>query len=205
MFTKQQAKKHLIELGIAEPSEEQITKMLATLNGEIEKFSTKTQQELEEIERLKALEEEFENEKLKTMTAEERAKKLEQEMQKQVSATKQKELEFARKISRLSVENVLKEKGLTEEDYAGFIDGLVSEDEEASKTRALNLASVLATKLETQAQTMTADFEKWKLENTPNPNGVNGAGGMSQAEEIAQELAQEKLGTQTSEVLKHYI
>lgn len=205
MFTKQQAKKHLIELGIAEPTEEQITKMLATLNGEIEKISTKNQQELEEIERLKALEEEFENEKLKTMTAEERAKKLEQEMQKQVSATKQKELEFARKISRLSVENVLKEKGLTEEDYAGFIDGLVSEDEEASKTRALNLASVLTTKLETQAQTMTADFEKWKLENTPNPNGVNGASGMSQAEELAQELAQEKLGTQTSEVLKHYI
>lgn len=203
MFSKEQAKKHLISLGIAEPTEEQIASFLNTVNQEIKKTEEKTAANKEEIERLKAIEIEYETEKAKNMSAEERAKKLEAAMQKQTATAREKEVEFAKKISRLTVENILKEKGLNEEDYSGFIDGLISEDEEESKSRAMNLANVLSAKLETQKQTMNADFEKWKLENTPNPNGVSG-GGKSKANELAEKLAKEKAVAIDTKILDYY-
>ena len=203
MFSKEQAKKHLISLGIAEPTEEKIASFLNTVNQEIKKTEEKTAANKEEIERLKAIEIEYETEKAKNMSAEERAKKLEAAMQKQTATAREKEVEFAKKISRLTVENILKEKGLNEEDYSGFIDGLISEDEEESKSRAMNLANVLSAKLETQKQTMNADFEKWKLENTPNPNGVSG-GGKSKANELAEKLAKEKAVATDTKILDYY-
>ena len=203
MFSKEHAKKHLISLGIAEPTEEQIASFLNTVNQEIKKTEEKTAANKEEIERLKAIEIEYETEKAKNMSAEERAKKLEAAMQKQTATAREKEVEFAKKISRLTVENILKEKGLNEEDYSGFIDGLISEDEEESKSRAMNLANVLSAKLETQKQTMNADFEKWKLENTPNPNGVSG-GGKSKANELAEKLAKEKAVAIDTKILDYY-
>ena len=203
MFSKEQAKKNLISLGISEPTEEQNASFLKNVSNEIKNVEEKTVTDKEEIERLKAIEAEYEAEKEKTMSAEERAKKLEEAMQKQTASAREKEIEFAKKISRLSVENVLKEKGLSEEDYSGFIDGLVSENEEESKARAMNLANVLSAKLESQKETMNADFEKWKLENTPNPNGVSGAG-KSKANELAEKLAKEKAVATDTKILDYY-
>lgn len=205
-MTREQAKKNLINLGVAEPTDEQITNYLNSVTSEVQKEKSKTEASKEELERLKAIEAEYEAEKEKTMTAEERAQKAEEEKQKAEAAAKSKEIEFAKRISRLSVEKILQGAGLTEEDYSEFVDGIVSEDEEVSKKRASALASTLSGKLTSQKESLEAGFEQWKMENTPNPGGGKGGAGAgaSLAAEKAVAVAKRNSGANT-DILANYI
>lgn len=206
-MTREQAKKNLIEMGVEQPSEEQITKYLNSFSGEVQKAEKKAEANQEELERLKAIEQELEAEREKNLTAEEKAKKAEEAVQKALESAKLKESEFAKKISRLSVEKILTEAGLTADDYAGFVDGIVHEDEELSKTLATNLASTLNAKLNVQKEAMQAEFDKKMLEHTPNPGGTSGSGGdgKSRAEELAVAAATTNKVDSKATVLSHYI
>ena len=158
MITREQAKKNLIELGVEQPTDEQITKYLNSFSGEVQKAEKKAEANKAELERLKAIEEELEAEREKNLTAEEKAKKAEETVQKALEAARLKEVEFAKKVSRLSVEKILAEAGLSEDDYSGFIDGIVLEDEEQSKKLATNLANTLNTKLTSQKEALQTVF-----------------------------------------------
>lgn len=208
MITREQAKKKLIELGIEQPTEEQITKYLNSVVGEVQKAEKKAEEDKAELERLKAIEEELEAEKEKNLTAEEKAKKAEEAVQKAMEAARLKEVEYAKKVSRLSVEKILAEAGLTEDDYTGFIDGIVLEDEEQSKKLATNLANTLNAKLTGQKEAMQAEFDKKLLESTPNPSGgASGGEGQSKAAELAVKLAKANTASTSGgdTIISHYI
>lgn len=206
-MTREQAKKHLIDLGIEQPTDEQVTKYLNSFGGEVQKAQKQAEANKEELERLKAIEEELELEKEKNLSAEEKAKKAEDAVQKALAAAQLKEAEFAKKISRLSVENILKEAGLTEADWSGFIDGFVHEDEEVSKNMATNFVNIHTEKLNRQKEELQANFEKQILERTPNPSGSggNGDGQKSKAEEMAVSLAKKGSATNNNSVISHYL
>lgn len=208
MITREQAKKKLIELGIEQPTEEQITKYLNSVVGEVQKAEKKSEEDKAELVRLKAIEEELEAEREKNLTAEEKAKKAEEAVQNALEAARLKEVEFAKKVSRLSVEKILAEAGLAEEDYSGFIDGIVLEDEDASKKLATNLANTLNAKLTGQKEAMQAEFDKKLLESTPNPNGGSGgSGSQSKAAELAVKLARTNVASTSGgdTIISHYI
>ncbi|WP_312433531.1 hypothetical protein [Lacrimispora sp.] len=206
-MTRDQAKKYLIDLGIEQPTDEQVTKYLNSFGGEVQKAEKKAEANKDELERLKAIEEELELEKEKNLSAEEKAKKAEEAVQKALNSAQLKETEFAKKISRLSVENILKEAGLTEADWSGFIDGFVHEDEEVSKNMATNFINIHTGKLNSQKEELQANFEKQILEHTPNPNGAGGGGEgqKSKAEEMAVSLAKKGSATNNNSVISHYL
>lgn len=208
MITREQAKKKLIELGVEQPTEEQITKYLNSIVGEVQKAEKKAEEDKAELERLKAIEEELEAEKEKNLTAEEKAKKAEETVQKALESARLKEVEFAKRVSRLSVEKIFAEAGLTEDEYSGFIDGIVLEDEEQSKKLATNLVNTFNTKLTGQKEAMQAEFDKKLLENTPNPSGGSGGtGGQSKAAELAVKLAKANTASTSGDnaIISHYI
>lgn len=79
--------------------------------------------------------------------------------------------EFAKKSNRLEVEKIFVGVGLSEEDYKDFIDGIVSEDADASKTLATNLANMLTKQKEAAVQKTKEEL----MDGTQTPGG-NGGG-----------------------------
>lgn len=81
--------------------------------------------------------------------------------------------DFTMKSNRLEVEKILVAAGLTEVDYKDLIDGLVSEDAEASKTLATNLANMLSKQKEAAVQKTKEEM----MDGTQTPGGGEGGAG----------------------------
>lgn len=101
----------------------------------------------------------------------------EEKIQKQLKAAKDAEAEFKKKSNRLDVEKILVTAGLTEEDYKDLIDGLVSEDAEASKTLATNLSSMLAKQKEATIQKTKEELMDGTKGGAGGSGGSGGSGG----------------------------
>ena len=101
--------------------------------------------------------------------------------------------DYDKKSNRLEVEKILVAAGLTEEDYKDVIDGLVSEDADASKTLATNLANMLSKQKESVKQKTKEEL----MDGTIGAGGEGGSGGNGEektedvkfAENIAASLA----------------
>lgn len=97
-----------------------------------------------------------------------------EKIQKALSEAEASKAEFAKKSNRLDVERILVGAGLTEEDYKDLIDGLVSEDAEASKALATNLANMLTKQKEAAVQKTKEEL----MDGTRTPgSGGNGGSG----------------------------
>ena len=81
--------------------------------------------------------------------------------------------DYDKKSNRLEVEKILVAAGLTEEDYKDVIDGLVSEDTDASKTLATNLANMLSKQKESVKQKTKEEL----MDGTNRAGGEDGSGG----------------------------
>lgn len=167
-MTKEQAKKNLISFGIEEPNEEQITNYLNQVNGETQKEKDKAEKLKEKADQYDEAQRLLEEEKQKNMTAEEKLAEAER-------VAKEKASEFAKKTNRLDAEKILLEAGLTSEDYEAFIDGIVSEDNEQTKTLAASLAGTFKAKNEAALQ--KAKQELLDAGGIGDEGGTGGAGG----------------------------
>lgn len=94
--------------------------------------------------------------------------------------------EFAKKSNRLDVEKILVGAGLTEEDYKDLIDGLVSEDADASKALATNLANMLTKQKEAAVQKTKEEL----MDGTQMPGGKGGTGGDEETKTDAEKFAE---------------
>lgn len=99
--------------------------------------------------------------------------------------------EFAKKSNRLDVEKILVGAGLTEDDYKDLIDGLVTEDADASKALATNLANMLTKQKEAAVQKTKEEL----MDGTQTPGGKGGSGGdegnKTDAEKLAETMVKE--------------
>lgn len=99
--------------------------------------------------------------------------------------------EFAKKSNRLDVEKILVGAGLTEEDYKDLIDGLVTDDADASKALATNLANMLTKQKEAAVQKTKEEL----MDGTQTPGGKGGSGGnegnKTDAEKLAETMVKE--------------
>lgn len=111
--------------------------------------------------------------------------------------------EFAKKSNRLDVEKILVAAGLTEEDYKDLIDGLVSEDAEASKTLATNLAAMLTKQKEAAVQKTKEEL----MDGTPTPGSGGDGGSGGEERSSAEKLVEKIYGGQKekTDVLSHYV
>lgn len=167
-MTREQAKKNLISFGIEEPSEEQITNYLNQVNGETQKEKDKAEKLKEKADQYDEAQRLLEEEKQKNMTAEEKLAEAERVANEKAS-------EFAKKTNRLDAEKILLDAGLTSEDYEAFIDGIVSEDNEQTKTLATSLAGTFKAKNEAALQ--KAKQELLDAGGVGDEGGAGGTGG----------------------------
>lgn len=125
----------------------------------------------------------------------------EEKIQKALQDAKDAEANYKRQSNRLDVEKILVAAGLTEDDYKDLIDGLVSEDADASKALATNLASMLTKQKD-------ASVQKTKEELMDGTKGSGGSGGSGGEEKSSAEKMVEKLyggQKEKTDVLSHYV
>ncbi len=195
-MTREQAKQMLITLGIEEPTDEQITSYLNSVNGEVQKEKTKLQTDKAEFERLKKVEEELEVERNKNLTAEQ---KLQAELEKAQLMQK----DFAKKTNQLEVEKLFVGAGLTKDDYTEYIDLLVSDNAETSLKLANGLIGTLTKQKEATEKKVKADL----LNGTPLPDGGKGTGDTkTEAEKFVEGLIETKANADkaSQEALNYY-
>lgn len=172
-MTRNQAKGNLISLGIEEPTDEQITAYLNSVNGESQKYKEKANQAEELQKQLDEINQQGMSEAEKAKADFEKAQETIASLQKQ--------------LNRSTAEGILKGAGLAEEDYKDFIDSMVFDDNEATKNFANQFVGIISK----QKQAATDQAKKDLLDNTPTPGTHESEekDTKSRAEKVAEQLA----------------
>lgn len=195
-MTREQAKQVLIGLGVAEPTDQQITGYLDSVESETKKVKEKNTSLKERADKADALEKELEDLRQQNMTD---AEKQEAERQKEKAANEKRisDLETAltesnRKALTSDITSVFANAGLSSETYASVIEAYAfmpheKPDDVMEKVKSFvkGISEANASALETAKAT----WEKETLENTPNPGGSTG-GGKKEEKSAAAEFAQ---------------
>lgn len=116
-------------------TDEQISAIL-NINGSEVSAAKKNNIDPKELKRLQGIEVEYQKLQDADLTDAEK-------IQKTLKEAADAKIEFNKKLNRLDVEKILVGAGLVEDDYKDFIDGIVSDDAEKSKTLATALAGTL--------------------------------------------------------------
>lgn len=156
-MTRAEAKAFLIELGVAEPTEAQVSLYLNTANANRQQQQQQQQpQNNAELERLKGIEQQYQTLLNENNGADDRIAELNQ------------------RLNRRAAVGILEKSGLVEADYKDFIDSLIGGTEDETIKRAEALAKALTGKLDSQKSSLEQQFEEEKKKWTPDPNGVGG-------------------------------
>lgn len=186
-MTRESAKQNLIALGIAEPTEKQVTDYLDTINGETTRERARADQYKQDANKVTELQKQLDALNAQNMTDLEKANKERDDALKSVADVK-------KQLAHMQTLNALAEKGITGDDAKNLIkdDGSLDFD---------TLGKIL-TDRETAA---AAAKEKELLNNTPNPGG-NGNGsnpdGKSHAEMLAERISKPAA---SQDIIKNYI
>lgn len=176
-MTREQAKKQLINCGVAEPTEEQITNLLNSVKAEVDVEKNKAEKYKTDAEKLADVQAELDGLKQSGMSDVEKALADAKKAQEDAETLKN---DYAKKSSQIEVEKIFVAAGLKTEDYQGFIDGIVGTDAEASKKLAQSFAETISK----QRETAVAETKKELLKNTGNPDGDGGDGGETKTEDV---------------------
>lgn len=182
-MTREQAKQVLIGLGVAEPTDQQITGYLDSVESETKKVKEKNTSLKEKADKAETLEKELEDLKAQNMTD---AEKQEAERQKEKAANEKRisDLEAAlaesnRKALTSGITSAFANAGLSSKTYASVIKAYASMPYEKSEDVMKEVEDFVKGVSEANAsalETAKADWEKQILDGTPNPGGGKGGG-----------------------------
>lgn len=139
-------------------TDEQISSLLNQHHGEIQKEKGKVETLKAENERLKDIETEAEALKNANLTAEQKAEKA-------IEAAQAAERNFNTRVNRLEVEKLFVANGLTEQEYTAVLDGIVTDNAEATMKIAQGLVGLLKSQKEATEQSVKSQM----LKETPRP------------------------------------
>lgn len=157
-MTRAEARAFLTQLGIAEPTEQQITSYLDSVADNATTRQTRSAADQQELERLKEVEKLYNKSKDDSQAHEATVK------------------ELNKRMNRMIAESILQKSGMSAEEYADFVDSLIADTEEDTKKRAEALSKAFSSKLESQKNTLEQEFQDKLKDYTPNPNGAGGKG-----------------------------
>ena len=179
-MTREQAKQVLIGMGIEEPSDEQVTKYLDSVTGEVRKEKDKNTSLKEKADKADALEKELEELKQQNMTDAEKQeaerKKEKEAVDKELADLKTALAESNKKALTSEITSTFTAAGLSIETYATAIKAFASmpadkSEDVMNEVKAFVDGISAANKI--TLDTAKAAWEKEALENTPNPGGGN--------------------------------
>ena len=177
-MTREQAKQVLIGMGIEEPSDEQVSKYLDSVTGEVKKEKDKNASLQEKANKAADLEKELEELKQQNMTDAEKAE-LERQKEKATNEKRICDLESALATSQREaltgkITSIFANAGMQGDAYAGAIKAFSNMNKEDALKEAQTFVDGISEVNKTTLDTAKAAWEKEALENTPNPGG--GAG-----------------------------
>lgn len=184
-MTREQAKQVLIGFGIEEPSEEQVSKYLDSVTGEVKKEKDKNASLKEKADKAEALQKELDELKQQNMTDAEKAE-LERQKEKAANEKRISDLETALANSQKEaltgkITSIFASAGMKGDAYVGAIKAFSVLPAEDALKEAQSFVDGISAENKTALETAKAAWEKETLENTPNPGG--GAGGKKKEEE----------------------
>lgn len=163
-MTREQAKKNLVTLGIAEPTDEQVTNYLNQHNGEVKKYQEDVDKWKKEAEKAEELQTKLDGLEQQNLTDLEKEKKAREAAEKRMA-------DLQKQLTTSAVEAIFAKANLSGEEFSGMISALSGLDLDAAKTSAESFVNGISKRDE-------ANKTQWQNENfkaTPNPGeGSNG-------------------------------
>lgn len=187
-MTRAEAREFLINLGVTEPTEAQVSLYLNSVNANRQQPAPQPNpQNNAELERLRGIEQQY------------------QTLLDQNNGVGDQIAELNQKLNKRVAVSILEKSGFVEDDYKDFLDSLIGGTEEETAKRAEALAKAMTGKLDSQKSSLEKQFEEEKKKWTPDPNGVGGGteDKRTQAEKIASNLFGNK--KQENNILSHYV
>ena len=179
-MTREQAKQVLIGMGIEEPSDEQVTKYLDSVTGEVKKEKDKNTSLKEKADKAEALQKELDELKQQNMTDAEKAE-LERQKEKAANEKRISDLESALATSQKEaltgkITSIFANAGMKGDAYAGAIKAFSNMNAEDALKEAQTFVDGISVENKNALDTAKAAWEKEALENTPNPGGGKSGG-----------------------------
>ena len=182
-MTREQAKQVLISFGIEEPSEEQVTKYLDSVETETKKVKEKNTSLKEKADKADSLQKELDDLKAQNMTDAERQEaerqKEKAENEKRISDLEKALAESNRKALSSEITSAFANAGLSTETYASAIKAFSSMPADKSEDvmkEVKTFVDGISEEKKSTLDTAKAAWEKEVLENTPNPGGGKSGG-----------------------------
>lgn len=159
-MTREQAKQKLISFGVAEPTDEQISDLLNSINTETKKEKERADSYKEKAEKADELQSQINEMNNQNLSEAEKAAKALEAAQNKIA-----ELE-KRDVVRTQRANAMEKFGITAEQASKVVTDDGATDYEV-------LGQIFAE----SKKTAVAEYEKQKLADTPNPDGKKGESG----------------------------
>lgn len=201
-MTREQAKQVLIGMGIEEPSDEQVSKYLDSVTGEVKKEKDKNTSLKEKADKAEALQKELDELKQQNMTDAEKAE-LEHQKEKAANEKRISDLETALANSQKEaltgkITSIFASAGMKGDAYAGAIKAFSVLPAEDALNEAQSFVDGISTENKTALETAKAAWEKEVLKNTPNPGGGTN-GGKKEEKSKAEEYFEKYLPSKETE------
>lgn len=194
-MTREQAKQVLIGFGIEEPSEEQVTKYLDSVESETKKVKEKNTFLKEKADKADDLQKELDDLKAQNMSEAERQEaerqKEKAENEKRISDLEKALAESNRKALSSEITSTFANAGLSTETYASAIKAFSSMPADKSEDvmkEVKTFVNGISEANKSTLDTAKAAWEKEALEKTPNPGGGK-SGGKPEKKSEASEYA----------------
>ena len=159
MMSRTEAKQFLVTCGIEEPTEEQVTNYLNSVQNEVKKAEDTAKRYKADSDRVHDLEKQIEEMNTANMTDLEKANKATQDALNQVE-------QMRKTVTQMQLEKSLAEIGIIGDDASG----LFSEDGQLNTEK-------LGKIIESREKAAVATYQKAALDNTPAPDSKKGEDG----------------------------
>lgn len=201
-MTREQAKQVLIGMGIEEPSDEQVSKYLDSVTGEVKKEKDKNASIKEKADKAEALQKELDELKQQNMTDAEKAE-LERQKEKAANEKRISDLETALANSQKEaltgkITSIFASAGMKGDAYTGAIKAFSVLPAADALNEAQSFVDGISTENKTALETAKAAWEKEVLKNTPNPGGGT-KGGKKEEKSKAEEYFEKYLPSKETE------
>lgn len=162
-MTREEAKKMLVTFGIEEPTEEQVTKYLDSVQGEVKTERDKNKGLKEKADKADELQKLLDEKDQSTMTEIEKANKQNEALQEQLKALTQQGYSSSAKA-------ILSQSGISDEDMEALLPGMIADSLENTNARANAYVSAINKIKETTIKAKDEEF----LKKTGKPGGGTG-------------------------------
>ncbi len=177
-MTREQAKAKLISLGIAEPTEDQITNLLNSVMDEVKTEQTRAEKYKEDAEKAVELQKQLDDIQSQGLTDVEKVNKQLESANEQIALLQKQNITS-------EVKAILNKASISEEDYSSFLDGFIAADLETSKARANAFVATISKR----DKEIDSKVREELMDNTKGLGGSGGGDDKSEAVKDAEAMA----------------